>query len=408
MDNNVRNIRIEDYDYPLPPERIARYPLPQRDTSKLLHYNAGQIQTYSFCKLPTLLPHNALLISNNTKVIRARLQFYRATGGRIEVFCLNPVSPKLYEEALNATGQCVWHCLVGNAKKWALHEELTLPLPTANGATTLAAKRSGKRTNTGEDITFKWGGDLTFGQVLETLGELPIPPYLNRDTEQQDLATYQTVYAEHEGSVAAPTAGLHFTPQVLQALSQQGIQQAHVTLHVGAGTFRPVKSETMGEHPMHQEVIAVPLSTLQQLHKHNGPIVAVGTTSTRTLESLYYIGVHLLEGSPNPFHVGQWEPYDRTFAYTTQQALAAIINYLEQQGETLLVGATQIIIVPGFRYRLVEQLITNFHQPHSTLLLLIAAFVGESWRDIYNYALQHDYRFLSYGDSSLLLRNTTT
>lgn len=404
MANEYKNISIDDFDYALPDERIAKYPLSNRSESKLLRYSKGQIEEHHFYDLPDLLPSGALLVVNNTRVIRARLSFRRATGSRIEVFCLDPISPALYEQALATKHETTWHCLVGNAKKWK-EEELTLSLPDSH---TLTVQRiPSESILEGAEVRFRWTGEMTFGDVLESAGELPIPPYLDRATEESDLKTYQTVYAHHDGSVAAPTAGLHFTPEVLQRIRDKGIDITSVTLHVGAGTFKPVKSTTMAGHVMHSEVVQVPLKTLETLLaqvKSDGIIVSVGTTSTRTLESLYYMGEHLIEDRDNPFVVEQWEPYEREHHIRASDALCAIITYLKEQTSDTLFGATQIIIEPGFEYRMVDRLITNFHQPHSTLLLLVSALVGEDWHRIYDYALKHDFRFLSYGDSSLLER----
>ena len=389
---DFKSLSIADFDYPLPDDRIAKYPLKERDHSKLLHYNGGEISEARFYDLPDLLPEDALLVINDTRVIRARLVFHRVTGSRIEVFCLDPEEPKLYELSLSARHSCVWHCLVGNAKKW---KEPVLSITLPDGETFSAERIDPERGF----VRFSWTGDATFGEMLDRLGELPIPPYLGRDTEESDLTTYQTVYAVREGSVAAPTAGLHFTDDVLKRLQEKGIRIARLTLHVGAGTFVPVKGKTMGEHTMHSEVIRVTPETLKELYeqkKAGKPIVAVGTTSTRTLESLYYMGGNVLLEEDKPYHVEQWEPYgDKYDGISTLQALEAL-----QKEEVL--GDTRLLIEPGFRYRMVDKLITNFHQPHSTLLLLIAAFVGEDWKKIYDYALSHDFRFLSYGDSSLL------
>lgn len=395
--DDYKDIRISDYSYPLPEERIAKYPLKERDHSKLLHFAPdGTITEHHFYDLPSLLTPDDLMVMNDTRVINARIVLHRATGARIEVFCLDPWEPRLYEESFATRHSVVWHCMIGNASKWK-EPTLTHPLPDGH---TLTVERAGDGL-----VRFSWDSDGTFGDILEEVGELPIPPYLNRDTEASDLLTYQTVYARIEGSVAAPTAGLHFTDRVLRELEEKGILQTKVTLHVGAGTFAPVKSTTMGGHEMHKEVIKVPLDTLRTLAEQkgrDGKIVSVGTTSTRTLESLYYMGVNVIEGVEEPFHVGQWTPYERSYGVSVPDALGALIDHLEQHDSPALIGDTQIIIEPGFRYRMVDKLITNFHQPVSTLMLLVAAFVGDHWREIYRYALDHDFRFLSYGDSNLL------
>lgn len=398
---NPQEIRIEDYTYDLPAERIAKYPLAERDRAKMLYYADNNIKSYSFTDLPNLVPSNSVLVMNTTKVIRARLTFFRQTGARIEVFCLEPYAPALYELSLSAKHEVIWHCLVGQSRKWK--EEYLCQL-LADG-TLLKVSRVNGNCSGGNLIRFEWSNDMTFGELLEHLGELPIPPYLNRDTEESDLRDYQTVYAREEGSVAAPTAGLHFTEDLLSKLNEKGIDQIPITLHVGAGTFLPVKSATMGEHEMHTEVIEVRLSSLRSIYDSllaKRPIVSVGTTSTRTLESLYYMGVQVIENVKDPLSVPQWIPYQTTSTATTEEAIKALIDYLEERGVDRLFGQTQLIIVPGYTYSLVDFLITNFHQPNSTLLLLVAAFVGDDWHKIYDFALKNDYRFLSYGDGSLL------
>lgn len=398
---NPQEIRIEDYTYDLPAERIAKYPLAERDRAKMLYYADNNIKSYSFTDLPSLVPSNSVLVMNTTKVIRARLTFFRQTGARIEVFCLEPYAPALYELSLSAKHEVIWHCLVGQSRKWK--EEYLCQL-LADG-TLLKVSRVNGNCSGGNLIRFEWSNDMTFGELLEHLGELPIPPYLNRDTEESDLRDYQTVYAREEGSVAAPTAGLHFTEGLLSKLNEKGIDQIPITLHVGAGTFLPVKSATMGEHEMHTEVIEVRLSSLRSIYDSllaKRPIVSVGTTSTRTLESLYYMGVQVIENVKDPLSVPQWIPYQTTSTATTEEAIKALIDYLKEKGVDRLFGQTQLIIVPGYTYRLVDFLITNFHQPNSTLLLLVAAFVGDDWHKIYDFALKNDYRFLSYGDGSLL------
>lgn len=401
---NPRDIKIEEYTYQLPSDRIAKYPLAKRDDAKLLYYADGAITDYHFTDLVDLLPSNAMMVVNTTKVIRARLEFYRATGARIEIFCLEPYEPALYEQSLSARGEVVWHCLVGQARKW---KEPYLERTLKGGDTLRVSRVDGEVTN-GSLIRFTWSSSITFGEVLESLGELPIPPYLARQTEESDLKDYQTVYASEEGSVAAPTAGLHFTEELLGRIAQKGIKQVPVTLHVGAGTFLPVKSETMGGHTMHTEFIEVSMKSLEQIlgcMKSRQPIVSVGTTSTRTLESLYYMGMQLLNGVEEPFLVPQWLPYSNEEDVTREEAFQALITYLKEEHRDVLLGQTQLMIAPGYTYRLVDYLITNFHQPTSTLLLLVAAFVGEDWHAIYEHALQNGYRFLSYGDGSLLKKS---
>lgn len=400
----IPEIHIEDYNYGLDDARIAKYPLPERDASKLLHYKDGQVEEKIFRQLPDLLPENALMVFNDTKVVPARLHFQRETGAIIEVFCLEPVQPVEYNTAFAATASCSWKCVIGNAKKWK-EDTLHLYNPDGNAAVEkmgLEAVLEGREGQTGV-VRFNWKDGSPFSRVLEVAGTVPIPPYLNRESEAIDTERYQTLYAHIRGSVAAPTAGLHFTEDVLDRIRKKGIDTETVCLHVGAGTFLPVKSSLVSEHPMHREPFTVTKALLQQLAANNRPLVAVGTTSVRTLESLYYIGVSCIE-TGKPADVAQWAPYEREYAYSTQEALQAIVDYLDREGLDALVAGTRIIIVPGFQFRLVDKLVTNFHQPESTLILLVSAFVKGDWRTIYDYALSHDFRFLSYGDSSLLER----
>lgn len=395
-------IQIADYDYPLPDERIAKYPLADRSASKLLRYQGGKITEHTFRDLPQLLPEGVVLVRNNSKVIRARLLFTKESGAHIEVFCLDPAEPTSYELALTAREHCSWHCLIGNSKRFKLGTAVSRQLIGQAGEVTLTAER----TDAGE-VRFHWdNAGYTFGELLELLGILPIPPYLGRETEEKDLETYQTVYAKAQGSVAAPTAGLHFTPEVFEALEKQGTAVLDVTLHVGAGTFRPVKAEQIGDHEMHAELVSVTRATLQRLLEATGHIIAVGTTSVRTLESLYHLGAYLKTYPETPFeslHVSQWQPYESPTELSPEEALQSLLDYLDSHEETTLVFPTSIIIAPSYRYRMIRGMVTNFHQPHSTLLLLIAALLGEAWHEVYDYALTHDFRFLSYGDSSLLL-----
>ena len=403
-----KHIRIEDYNYPLPDERIAKYPLAERDSSKLLLYRGGTIKEESFKSLPHYIPEGSLVVFNNTRVIQARLHVHKQTGALIEVFCLEPHTPADYQLAFAQTGECTWTCLVGNLKKWK-EGLLERTIRVGEKELRLTAERIGV-SGTGHEVRFCWEDEgVSFSEVLEAIGELPIPPYLNRDTEESDLKTYQTVYSKIKGSVAAPTAGLHFTPEVLAQLDERGIERNEITLHVGAGTFKPVKSEEIGDHEMHAEWIAVRRESIERLLAHGGRCTAVGTTSVRTLESLYYVGV-LLSLNPNAtqedLHVKQWMPYEYAATtaqpLTTQEALQHIADYLERNGLPVLHTSTQIIIAPGYKFHIVERIVTNFHQPQSTLLLLVSALVGKAWRSIYDYALKHDFRFLSYGDSSLL------
>lgn len=404
MTENVKTIRIEDYDYPLPDERIAKYPLAERDSSKLLVYRHGEVSEDRFTSLPTYLPKGALMVFNNTRVIQARLHFRKETGALIEVFCLEPLAPREYASMFVAVGSCSWICMVGNLKKWkegALERTINV-----NGTTcTLTATRVATH-GANHEVRFDWDGGFTFAEVLDAVGELPIPPYLNRETQESDLRTYQTVYSKIKGSVAAPTAGLHFTERVLADLDAHGIEREELTLHVGAGTFKPVKSEQIAGHEMHSEYIVVRRDTIDKLIAHDGKAIAVGTTSVRTLESLYYIGLLILqhpEASEEDLHVPQWMPYEIDSTVSTVEALTAVRDWLDRNELTALHTTTQIIIAPGYDYHIVQMMVTNFHQPKSTLLLLVSAFVHGDWHCIYDFALSHDFRFLSYGDSSLLM-----
>ena len=398
---------IADFNYPLPDERIAKYPLPERDHSKLLVYRNGEVSEDRFYNVGDYIAPSALLIYNNTRVIQARLEFRKPTGARIEVFCLEPLEPHDYQLSLTSTTGCTWKCMVGNAKKW--HDE---PVSLQAGGFTLRAYKEQVLGNTFA-VRFEWDGEgVSFAEILDAAGELPIPPYLNRKTEASDLKTYQTVYSRIKGSVAAPTAGLHFTQNVLDDLHRRGIETDEVTLHVGAGTFLPVKTADANEHTMHTEIIAVPRETIAHIQTKLGKIVAVGTTSMRTLESLYFIGCQLRNIDKSQYqysdeiHVDQFEPYGKEYTLSTREALQAILDYLDATGQQTLHAETQIMIKPGYTFRVVDQLITNFHQPQSTLLLLVSAFVGGDWRTIYDYALSHGFRFLSYGDSSILNRHS--
>lgn len=399
-------IRISDYTYPLPQERIAKYPLPVRDQSKLLVFSEGNLEDDIFRNLAAHIPGKSFMVFNNTKVVPARLFFRKTTGALIEILCLNPVFPSEYVANFASQGFCDWSVVIGNAKKWKggqVHFFSENGFEGLNFRAELLEKGEGKASK----VRFLWDGDDTFSEVLSKCGQVPIPPYLNRQTEDIDKSRYQTIYAHFEGSVAAPTAGLHFTDRVLADLDSKGVVRENVCLHVGAGTFVPVKSELISAHKMHSEPFSVTKSFLEDLLKavEGGNVVAVGTTSTRCLESLYYIGVQCLEHPDSPLEeVGQWDPYERDYAYSTKESLEAIISYMDGRKLQTLVAGTSIIIVPGFRYRIVNMLVTNFHQPQSTLLLLISAFIGEDWRKIYSHALESGYRFLSYGDSSLLKR----
>lgn len=402
---DTKHIKISEYDYPLPDERIAKFPLQIRDQSKLLVYNKGNISDTHFTSLPDYLEKGELMIFNNTKVIQARLHFHKQTGALIEIFCLEPASPSDYALSFQQRGKCSWLCMIGNLKKWK-DGQLTRQVDISGKNIEFTAKR-GDIHGTSHWVDFEWNDDtITFADVLEAVGELPIPPYLNRDTEESDKETYQTVYSKIKGSVAAPTAGLHFTERVLKAIDDKGVDREELTLHVGAGTFKPVKSEEIKGHEMHTEYISVSRQTIDKLIKHNAKAVAVGTTSVRTLESLYYIGL-IIEKNPeanqDELHVSQWIPYEKEYDITPLQAIQNIADYMERNKMEALHTSTQIIIAPGYSYNIVKKIVTNFHQPKSTLLLLVSAFLKGDWKPIYEYALSHDFRFLSYGDSSILI-----
>lgn len=400
----IPEIRIEDYNYSLPDERIAKYPLPQRDGSKLLRYKAGDVSEHWFEDIAKLLPEGSMMVFNDTKVVPARLHFQRETGAHIEIFCLEPVLPEEYVTMFAVTDKCRWKCIVGNVKRWK-NDTLSLYNPEQAPEVCDLALKADLIERQGETsiVEFSWEGGLPFSKVLEIGGSIPIPPYLNRDTEDVDLERYQTLYARFRGSVAAPTAGLHFTENVLQTIRERDITTETVCLHVGAGTFLPVKSSLVSEHTMHREPFVITLGFLEKLRSRKGKLVAVGTTSVRTLESLYYIGVRCIENGV-PGDVDQWDPYSRGYDYTLDEALGALIDYLKDNSLNELQLGTRIIIVPGYEFKVVDVLVTNFHQPQSTLLLLISAFVKGDWHKIYDFALANDFRFLSYGDSSLLFK----
>ena len=410
---NIQEIKISQFNYPLPDQRIAKFPMAERDHSKLLLYRHGQVSEDVFYNLPQYLPKGALMVFNNTKVIQARLHFRKSdaegnpTGALIEIFLLEPIAPADYEQMFQTTGECTWHCLVGNLKKWKggeLKREVEI-----NGEK-VAVFVTKSASFDGQNVCFRWTNDtISFAEIINAIGELPIPPYLNRETQESDKTTYQTVYSKIKGSVAAPTAGLHFTEKVLANLDACEIYREELTLHVGAGTFKPVKSEEIGGHEMHTETISVRRQTFEKLLAHQCQAIAVGTTSVRTLESLYYMGLKVIanpEISEDNLHVGQWEPYeleDESRKHSVEECLRALVDYMDRRQINTLHSSTQIIIVPGYKYKIVKMLITNFHQPQSTLLLLVSAFVHGDWKKIYDYALSHDFRFLSYGDSSLLI-----
>ena len=403
MLSELKNIRIADYDYPLPEERIAKFPMEQRDHSKLLCLKNGVLSEHHFYDLPTLLPKDTLLVFNDTKVIHARLFFQKETGAMIEVFCLEPHNMAV-SQAFEQHEQCSWVCFIGNNKKWK-SGPLTLEFSISNSQFSIQATRR-EAVGNAWIVDFNWTGGLSFAEVIDAAGVIPLPPYLNRKAEESDSIRYQTVYAHHEGSVAAPTAGLHFSPEVFQALKNKGIETEYITLHVGAGTFKPVSTDTIGEHEMHVEPVHITTDNLRRIIAHQGkPLIAVGTTTVRTLESLYWFGVQL-QASPqlDRMHINQWDPYilDTSLPYT--DAYANILRWMENQNTDYLDGETQLMIAPGYRYRIINGLVTNFHQPQSTLLLLVSALIGEQWKACYRYALDHEFRFLSYGDSCLFLK----
>lgn len=404
---DYKNIRIEDYTYQLPDDRIAKYPKERRDESKLLHFTNEAINSFEFKHLPELLEEDDLLVFNNAKVIQARLAFKKETGAKIEIFCLEPHKPADYNLAFQAKGQSEWKCMVGNLKKWktgSLYKNIGI-----NGHSYRVEAQKVDSFENAVIVKFIWksldkenSNELSFGDILENIGNTPLPPYLNRKVEKEDKDRYQTIYAKQKGSVAAPTAGLHFTDNVLSNLEKKGIQTQQITLHVSAGTFRPVKSETIEGHDMHEEHFEISLNCINNLLKRKGRIVAVGTTSVRTLESLYWIGVKLISKEEDAFSISQWEVYNKGEQTTLNEALEAIKSYIEKEELDIIQAVTRIIIVPGYKFKVIKGLVTNFHQPQSTLLLLIAAIVGLKWKEIYNYALDNNYRFLSYGDSSFL------
>lgn len=405
-----KTIQIKDYNYNLPDERIAKFPLKERDTSKLLIYNKGEISQDVFNNISCHIPSGELMVFNNTRVIQARIYFNKVTGALIEVFLLEPALPSDYELMFQTRGKCSWVCMIGNLKKWK-EGKLTRTINVAGKEITLSVERK-QEVHTGHWIDFEWDDEtVSFAEIIDACGELPIPPYLNRKTEESDKTTYQTVYSKIKGSVAAPTAGLHFTPKVLADLDASGIEREELTLHVGAGTFKPVKAEHIEGHEMHTEYISVRRHTIERLLAHNSHCIAVGTTSVRTLESLYYMGVKL---TLNPtlletgLHINQWDPYEgevfeKSKEVTTQQAFEALIKWYDDNGVNVLHSSTQIIIAPGYEYHVVKALVTNFHQPQSTLLLLVSALLKGDWNRVYDYALANEFRFLSYGDSSLLI-----
>lgn len=397
---DLKNIRIEDYTYDLPDERIAKFPLPERDASKLLVYEEGKIKETLFPEVKHILQAGQTLIFNNTKVIHARIFFQKTTGANIEVFCLEPSQPADYAQNFAARGTCVWHCMVGNLKKWK-DGRIESRFEYEGQECVLTAEKTEQREGN-VSVRFSWNLDISFSEVLECRGRLPIPPYLNRESEESDEIRYQTVYSKEEGSVAAPTAGLHFSKNSLETLKNEGVNIQELTLHVGAGTFRPVKAEKIGGHDMHTEHIMISRELITRLREKSDDIIAVGTTSVRTLESLYWIGVKRLEGIEDFYSVGQWDAYSLPSHHSLRESMAALAGWFEESGQETLKAQTTIIIVPGYKFRVIDAMFTNFHQPQSTLLLLVAAAIGEDWRKVYNHAMKNNFRFLSYGDSSFL------
>ena len=403
---SVFNLSAKALDYQLPDERIAKYPLQERDASKLLIWKNGNITDSVFKNLDEYLPERSLLVFNNTKVIRARLQFQKTTGAQIEIFCLDPVDPADYQISFQQTKSCTWNCMVGNLKKWK-EEPLVKIIDFESEQVSVKAEKI-KHGAGSVQVRFSWDNPkMDFASLIEAFGILPIPPYLNRETEESDQLRYQTIYSKIKGSVAAPTAGLHFTDQVFSSLAKKEIECAELTLHVGAGTFKPVKAESIADHEMHAEQIHVRKSFLQKLLNNQGKLIAVGTTSIRTLESLYWLGVQVMnnpEIPPANLHIEQWVPYKNESTISVCKSLEGLIAFLEKHQLESLMASTQIIIVPGYQFKIVDGMITNFHQPQSTLLLLISAYLGDDWKKVYDHALVNNYRFLSYGDSNLYLK----
>lgn len=397
-----KNISIEEYNYPLPDNRIARYPLQQRDQSKLLVWNKGKLSESQFFHLPQFLPTDSLLVFNNTKVIHARLLFQKTTGSTIEIFCLEPTTLSIID-AFAQTERCEWMCFIGNNKKWkegALHRTITI-----EGREIMLNAERGEAVGNAWKVNFSWNGGCSLSEIIDQAGVIPLPPYLHRDAEQSDNERYQTVYAEHQGSVAAPTAGLHFTDRVFADLEKQGIETEFITLHVGAGTFKPVTTATIGEHEMHVEKVQITRDNLLHILHHSGNLIAVGTTTVRTLESLYWFGVKLSQNSSlDAMHVLQWDPYQlEELHIDSKEALHNVLEWMEQHDTDHLDGDTQLMIAPSYRYHIINGIVTNFHQPKSTLLLLVSALIGDDWKECYHYALDHEFRFLSYGDSCLFI-----
>lgn len=402
--SSVKNIKIEQFNYELPAQKIAKYPLENRSDSKLLLYRNGEVAEELFKNITNFLPENGLLVFNNTKVIQARIHFQKLTGANIEIFCLEPFFPKEHQLIFSSVGKCAWKCLVGNLKKWKsgfLEKKITV-----NEKTIVLIAKNIERKGNSQIIEFEWNENVSFAEILDSCGEIPIPPYLNRESEESDLQTYQTVYSKIKGSVAAPTAGLHFTDEILEKISDKNISKAEITLHVGAGTFKPVKTRQIGEHEMHTELFFVSIDTINLILNNLGNITAVGTTTVRTLESIYWLGVKLITlNNIDDKKIEQWEVYDLQQDISPADSILALKKYFENNNLKVISFSTQIIIVPGYKFRLIARMFTNFHQPQSTLLLLVSAFIGDDWKKVYDFALNNNFRFLSYGDSSLLYPN---
>ena len=399
---NIQDIQLSDYEYTLPEDRIAKFPLEKRDDSKLIQYKEGKISHYQFFDLPELIQPGSMLVFNNTKVIPARLIFQRETGAKIEIFLLKPIEPTtIISEIMLNTSSVIWETMIGNLKKWKDHEELQGEVLINGQSIIIRASITNKDKKT---VKFDWSGEnIPFVSIVEAAGEVPLPPYLNRKATEEDRPRYQTVYSKKEGAVAAPTAGLHFTEKILAKLQENEVKKEFVTLHVSAGTFQPIKDETVSEHPMHSEQVIIDIETIRNLAKHQDKVIAVGTTSMRTLESIYWYGIKLLLEKEKKFIISKLYPYaDFDQLPSKTESFQAVLHYMEEKRIDEITGSTEIFIMPGYQFRVCDGLITNFHQPSSTLILLVAAFTNGKWRSIYEEAMQNDYRFLSYGDSSLI------
>lgn len=396
--NKLPEIFTSDFVYNLPEDKIAYHPVNQRSASKLLVLKNNRISEKHFYELPEIIDNNSIFVLNDTKVVPARIIFKKNTGAAIEIFCLEPSTPSNYFESLNTKSQCSWHCMVGNKKKWNgqilknVHNNIDLYAELIYN------------DNESNIVSFRWNGDLTFNQVLEIFGKIPLPPYINRESKNEDKLNYQTVYANNEGSVAAPTAGLHFTQEIIKKLKSKGVDIEYITLHVGAGTFKPITSKMATNHKMHHEWIYISKNTINNLLNNiDKKIIAIGTTSVRSLESIYWFGVNIIKNNNcTEFNISQWMPYNNDDKlYSRKEILTEILNYMNKYKLENITGTTELIIVPGYNFKMIDVMLTNFHQPSSTLLMLVSAFIGDVWKDVYNYALQNNFRFLSYGDACL-------